>query len=370
MTRPFDRRSFLQQTAGVAAGIAATGGARSLWASAPAAAAAAPVQPSVARIGLQLYTIGDQIRLGVDQALENVAKVGYKVVEFAGYGDRTPEQIRATLDRLRMTSPSTHISLALLRNQFEAQAHAAEVLGHQYITVPSLGGAAPTSADGWKRIADEFNEIATKLKPRKIGLAFHSHREEFADVGGGKKGMDLFIAGTDPNLVTFEIDLGWARVAGENPIDWFNRYPGRVKMWHVKDILALQAAQDAQMEAFRNAAARQSQPPAAPPPPAPAPPVPTPASVPPAAPAAAPAGEGGRRGGGAGGGGRGNAAPAVTGGPVPIGAGEIDYKPIFAQWKVSGLEYFFVEQDGAANWPGGSLVAIATSYRNLVNLLS
>jgi hypothetical protein len=48
----------------------------------------------------------------------------------------------------------------------------------------------------------------------------------------------------------------------------------------------------------------------------------------------------------------------------------VDFKPIFAQWKTSGLEYFFVEQDGAANWPGGSLVAITTSYRNLTNLLS
>ena len=61
---------------------------------------------------------------------------------------------------------------------------------------------------------------------------------------------------------------------------------------------------------------------------------------------------------------------AVTGGPVPVGAGEIDFKPMFAEWKVSGLEYFFVEQDSGPTWPGGPLAAITTSYRNLVNLLT
>jgi sugar phosphate isomerase/epimerase len=313
----------------------------------PVGAAAAPVQPSVARIGLQLYTVSDQVNLDMDRTLENVARVGYKFVEFAGYGKGTPAQVRATLDRLKMTSPSTHIGLAPLRTDFEAQAHIAETLGHAYITVPSLGADMPTTADGWKKIADEFNAIATKLKARKIGLAFHSHRDEFMDVGGGKKAMDVFITGTDPNLVSFEIDLGWARVAGEDPLQWFSKYPGRFKMWHVKDILALKAAQDQQVEQFRKLAAG--------PPPTPAPP-PAPAQPLTAGPA--------------GGAGRGAATPAVTGGPVPIGAGEVDFKPIFAQWKTSGLEYFFVEQDGAANWPGGSLVAITTSYRNLTNLLS
>ncbi len=329
------RRCFLGQAAGIAAGVAAAGRT-----SLAGAVAVSPTQPSVARIGLQLYTVSDQVTQDMDRALENVARVGYKFVEFAGYGNRTPEQVRATLDRLKMTSPSTHIGMGPLRTDFEAQAHVAQTIGHEYITVPSLGNDMPTTADGWKKIADEFNTIAAKLKARKIGLAFHSHRDEFMDVGGGKKGMDVFVSGTDPSLVAFQIDLGWARVAGQNPLDWFNRYPGRFKMWHVKDILALQAAQEQQVERFRTLAA--GPPPAAPPPPA------------------SPAG--GRAGGAA--------VPAVTGGPVPIGAGEVDFKPIFAQWKTSGLEYFFVEQDGAVNWPGGSLVAIATSYRNLTNLLS
>lgn len=347
-----DRRGFLGQAAAVAAGVAAAAGAAPAWTE---AVEAAPVQPSVGRIGLQLYTIGDLVNANIDRALESVAAVGYRFVEFAGYGGRAPEQIRATLDRLKLTSPSSHISWASMKNDFDTQAHIAEVVGHQYITIPSLGNEMPTTADGWKKIADEFNAMGTKLRAKKIGLAFHSHRDEYADMGGGRKGMDIFIAGTDPNLVTFEIDLGWARVAGENPLDWFSRYAGRVKMWHVKDILALKAAQEAQQQRFKTLTAPAVPAPAPAPIAAPGAGTATPSGTPAAA--APPAG------------GRGSA-PAVTGGPVPIGAGEIDYKPIFAQWKTSGLEYFFVEQDGAANWPGGSLVAITTSYRNLVNLLS
>jgi sugar phosphate isomerase/epimerase len=337
-----NRRDFLGQ----AASVAAVGAFGSAFAPAVSAQGPGPRQPNVAGIGLQLYTVRSLVDQDIVQTLESVANVGYKVVEFAGYGKRTHAEIRSALDRLGMTAPSAHISLNVLRKDLDAQVAIAQTIGHRYITVPSLGGDMPWTADGWKKMAAEFNQIGTKLQAKKIGLAFHSHRDEFMDVGGGKKGMDIFIGETDPTLVTFEIDLGWSWVANENPVAWMKRYPGRIKMWHVKDILALKAAQDRQMEVFKN-----------PPPPVVQATQVTPRGVgpAPAAPAAsAPT----------------PPPPAVTGGPVPVGAGEIDFKPMFAEWKVSGLAYFFVEQDSGPNWPGGPLAAITTSYRNLVNLLT
>ena len=137
--------------------------------------------------------------------------------------------------------------------------------------------------------------------------------------------MDVFITETDPSLFSFQMDLGWARVANQDPVAWFRRYPGRFRMWHIKDFENLSAAQARQAEAFRN---------------------------PPAA-----------------GGGRGGGPGAQAGRPAPVGAGDIDFKPIVARWQESGLEYFFVEQDGAAQWPGGSLAAIATSYKGVRQLL-
>jgi sugar phosphate isomerase/epimerase len=349
MRRQPNRRDFLGYTGGAAAAASA------LWSAFPATATAqgsGPRQPNVAGIGLQLYTVRSLIDQDIVQTLESVARVGYKVVEFAGYGKRTHAEIRAALDRLGMTAPSAHISLNALRKDLDAQVAIAQTIGHRYITVPSLGNDMPLTADGWKKMADEFNQLGTKLQTRKIGIAFHSHRDEFMDVGGGKTGMDIFIGQTDPKLVTFEIDLGWSWVANQNPVDWMKRYPGRVKMWHVKDILALKAAQDRQIETFKELSARAT---------GAAPPVVQATQVTPPAPPGA----------GAGGAGRGAAQPAaVTGGPVPVGAGEIDFKPIFAEWKASGLEYFFVEQDSGPTWPGGPLAAITTSYRNLVNLLT
>ena len=342
MSTHLNRRDFL----GHAAGAAAMGALGSAFAPTLSAQGPGARQPNVAGIGLQLYTVRSLVDQDIVQTLESVAKVGYKVVEFAGYGKRTHAEIRAALDKLGMTAPSAHISLNVLRKELDAQVTIAQTIGHRYITVPSLGGDMPVTADGWKKMAAEFNQIGTKLQAKNIGLAFHSHRDEFMDVGGGKKGMDIFIGETDPKLVTFEIDLGWSWVANQNPVDWMKRYPGRVKMWHVKDILALKTAQDRQMEVFKN------------PPPA-APPVVQATQVTPQGVAAAPATPPATP-----------PPPAITGGPVPIGAGEIDFKPIFAEWKVSGLEYFFVEQDSGPTWPGGPLAAITTSYRNLVNLLA
>jgi sugar phosphate isomerase/epimerase len=346
METNLDRRGFLGRAAGVGGAVLAAGAVTPALAGLGGAAdAAQAMQPSVARIGLQLYTVGDQLR-NVDQMLENVARVGYKVVEFAGYGDRTPAQIRATMDRLGMTAPSTHVGLAQIRSDFDGLVGTAQTLGHKYITVPSLGGQdmPPPTEDGWKRLAATFNELGARLKARGIGLAFHNHREEFVPLPGGKVGMDVFIAETDPSLVSFEFDLGWMIVASQSPTEWFRKYPGRIKMWHVKDMLALQGMQEQQNARFRG-----TPPPAAPP-----------------AQGAAPAGQGAQGGQGA----APRPAPAVTSGPVPVGAGEINFKPIFDDWRRSGLEYFFVEQDGAANWPAGSIGAITTSYRNLVQLLT
>lgn len=301
-------------------------------------------RPTIDGIGLQLYTVGDQLRTDFEGTIEKVAQIGYKQVEFAGYANKTPEQVRALLDRLKLKAPSTHIAMDALRKDAETQMHIAEIVGHEYITIPSLGrtDAPMNTVDAWKRIAEECNNLGTKLKARGIKLAFHSHSGEFVNVGGGKTGMDVFVTETDPALFTFQMDLGWARVASQDPVAWFNKYPGRFRMWHVKDFENLKAAQERETKSLIAAASA-------------APAAPRPAGPPP--------GGGGR--------GAGGAPPAPQPGrPSPIGAGDIDFKPILAAWRTSGMQYFFVEQDGAGAWPGGSLGSAATSYQNLRKLLA
>ena len=342
----YSRRTFIRDlaafsVAGSVLASCARAGATGGGAAALQSVGASSVRPTVDGIGLQLYTVSDQLRTDFDGTIEKVAQIGYRQVEFAGYANKTPEQVRALLDRLKLKSPSTHIAMDALRKDLETQMHIAEVVGHEYITIPSLGRSETpmNTVDAWKRVADECNALGTKLKARGLKLAFHSHSGEFVDVGGGKTGMDVFVTETDPSLFTFEMDLGWARVASQDPVAWFNKYPGRFRMWHVKDFESLKIAQDRETKVLRDAA-----------------------SVAPRA-VAVPPGGGGRGAGGA------PSAPQ-PGRPSPVGAGDIDFKPIIAAWRTAGLQYFFVEQDGAAQWPVWSIASAATSYHNLRKLLS
>lgn len=313
------------------------------------------VRPAVNGIGLQLYTVADQIRADFDGTLEKVAQIGYKQVEFAGYSNKTPEQVRAVLDRLQLKSPSSHIGMDILRRDLEGQMQLAQTIGHEYITIPSLGrtDTPMNTVDAWKRIADECNTMGQKLRSRGLKLAFHSHSGEFVSVGDGKTGMDVFVSETDPSVFNFQMDLGWARVASQDPVAWFKRYPNRFRMWHVKDFNNLPLAQSREADSLRAAAAAT---------PTPAPPASAPAAGGRGAAAPGAAAPGGGRG----------AAPSgpQPGRPTAVGTGDVDFKPIFAAWKDSGMEYFFVEHDGATSWPGGSLAAAATSYTNLRQALS
>lgn len=344
------RRNFIRDVAVLTAtGSVLAGCAKSANAATGAASkrtASIAMKPTVDGIGLQLYTIGDLTRADFEGAIEKVAQIGYKQVEFAGYGNKTPEQVRAILDRLKLKSPSTHIGLDALRKDLDAQMHLAQVIGHEYITIPSLGRTETpmNTVDAWKRIAAECNTMGAKLKSNGLKLAFHSHSGEFVDVGGGKTGMDVFVSETDPSVFNFQMDLGWARVASQDPVAWFKKYPDRFVMWHIKDFESLKAAQDREAISLRNAANPAPRPPAG------------------AAPAGPPTG--GR--GGAGG----TPLAPQPGRPCPVGSGDIDFKPIIAAWKVSGMRYFFVEQDGAAQWQGGSIASITTSYQTLRKLLA
>ena len=325
---PYDRRTFLRELALLGVSASALGCATRAGMATPSSAAALRNPLTVDEIGVQLYTVGDVLRQDFAGTLKQVAAIGYKQVEFAGYFNKSAAEVRAMLDGVGLKSASTHIGMDLLRRDLQAQIEFAKVVGHEYITIPSLGRSESpmNTADAWKRVASECNEMGAKVKAAGLKLAFHSHSGEFVDVGGGKTGMDVFVAETDPALFSFQIDLGWARVANQDPVAWFRRYPGRFRMWHIKDFENLSAAQARQAESFRN----------------PSPPA------------------GGRGGGGA----------AQAGRPSPIGAGDIDFKPIFAAWRDAGLEHFFVEQDGAAQWPGGSIASIAKSYQAMRSLVT
>jgi sugar phosphate isomerase/epimerase len=217
------RRTFVGTSLG-----AALYAARPSW-------AAAPVH-KINRIGLQLYTVRGVLEKDFDGTIAKVAETGYKEVEFADHFGHSAKDIRALIDKSGLTAPSGHYSYDLVENKWPETLEAAQVIGHKYIVCPWID-EKQRNADGWKRTAELFNKAGEASKKAGIQFAYHNHSFEFSPVEGldGKLAYDYLLTATDPNLVKMEMDLCWISVAGKDPLDYFNKYPGRFPMVHVKD---------------------------------------------------------------------------------------------------------------------------------------
>ena len=185
-------------------------------------------------IGLQLYTVRDQMAKDFDGTIAKVAATGYKEAEFAGYFKRTPQQVKTVLERNRLVAPSAHIPIEDLRAKLPQVIEAAHVIGHEYIVNPWINKEDRGSLDDWKKLAAFFNETGRKVKEAGLQFAHHNHDFEFKPTEG-QVPYDLLLKETDPNLVKLEMDLYWITAAGQDPLKYFNEYPGRYPMLHVKD---------------------------------------------------------------------------------------------------------------------------------------
>jgi sugar phosphate isomerase/epimerase len=188
------------------------------------------------RVGLQLFTVRDLMKQDFDGTVAGVAQIGYKEVEFAGDSGRSPQEARAALDKNGLTSPSAHSPLEALEKNLAATIDAAHVIGQTFIVCPYID-AGMHNADGWKRLAETFNRTGEATQKAGIQFAYHNHSFEFAktDGLGGKLPYDFLLTETDPKLVKMEMDLCWMTVGGQDPVAYFNKYPGRFPLVHVKD---------------------------------------------------------------------------------------------------------------------------------------
>ncbi|PYO09834.1 MAG: sugar phosphate isomerase/epimerase [Gemmatimonadetes bacterium] len=186
------------------------------------------------RIGLQLYTVRDLMKTDLPGTLSKVAAIGYKEVEFAGYFGRTPVQIRELLRRDGLSSPSTHLPFESLESGWQKQLDDAKGIGHHWATIAWIPEDKRKTLDDWKRHADSFNKAGAQAKAAGMRFAYHNHDFELRSVDG-QRPLDILLTSTDPSLVDFEMDLYWVKFGGGDPLDFFNRYPKRFAMVHVKD---------------------------------------------------------------------------------------------------------------------------------------
>jgi len=208
--------------------------------------AAAPLKP-VSPIGVQLYTVRDAMKSDFEGTIAKVASIGYKEVEFAGYFDHPPKDIRAILDKNGLTAPSCHVPYSTVEKSWAEALDAAHVIGHKLIVNPWIEPEQRNSDDGWKRAAELFNKAGEAAHKAGIQFAYHNHTFEFQPAKSldGKLPYDYLLKQCDKNLVKMELDLCWISVAGKDPIKYFNENPGRFPAVHVKDIKQLPSPEDA-----------------------------------------------------------------------------------------------------------------------------
>ena len=205
-------------------------------------------KPAKKNIGLQLYSIRDSIMRDVPGAMAKVGKMGYTFVEPAGYGDgkfynMEPSAFKALCEENGLPVISSHTGQVLpdsanwekVMTWWDKCIAAHAAVGVKYIVQPFMGGEAYRSLDTLKRYCNYFNLIGDKCNAKGIRFGYHNHDKEFSTQLEGQTIYDFMLGNTEPSKVMFEMDLYWTVVGGANPVDYFNKYPGRFELWHIKD---------------------------------------------------------------------------------------------------------------------------------------
>jgi sugar phosphate isomerase/epimerase len=267
-----------------------------------------PAEPhKIEKVGAQLYTVREMMKTDVPGTIAKVAAIGIKELEFAGYFDHSPKEIREMLDKDGVTAPSCHVSYDILQNHLPEQIDAAHQIGHTFIVCPMIDPKVRQSADDWKKVIELFNKTGDTCKKAGIQFAYHNHWWEFEPdkALGGKFAYDYIQESTDKNLVKFEMDLCWISVAGQDPVAYFKRYPGRFPLVHVKDMKVLPKVAPDQLAALNGKDLMKEM--------------------------------------------------------TSVGDGVIDWKRIFANSELGGIQHYIIEHD----FPQDALASLTASYKYL-----
>jgi sugar phosphate isomerase/epimerase len=200
-------------------------------------AATAFAQSKNVPIGIELYSVRDELKKDLDGTVRGIAKMGYQVVEFySPYFEWTPErakEIRKLMDDLGIKCLSTHNSPRAIGPDNLAKAiDLNKTIGSKYIIIaspPKVSGE-----DGWKGFAAELATASEKLRGQGMATGFHNHQSEWRPIEGGKRPMDILAANT-PKEVVLQLDAGTAVEVGIDTVAWIKSNPGRIKSIHLKD---------------------------------------------------------------------------------------------------------------------------------------
>ena len=188
----------------------------------------------IPQITVQLYSIREQLNQNFKGALEEIANIGFKNVEFAGYHGLNTVEVSNILDELKLKSPSCHSGLPIGENKNKLLDDFL-ALGHKYVYTgcpPDFNKNFKT-IDGIKATAELYCEAAEFLKPHGISIGYHNHDWDLIDIEG-TPGYKIFLDNT-PDSVLYEADIFWVACAGLDEVSFVKEIASRGKVLHLKD---------------------------------------------------------------------------------------------------------------------------------------
>lgn len=189
----------------------------------------------LSKIGLQLYTVRRDLEKNFEGTLRAAAALGIAEVEFAGYFGQKPERIKTLLKELKLAAPSAHIDTATLRAGLAQAIEDARTIGHRYLVLGWLPPDERKSLDDYKRLVELLDKAGEECRQAGLQLAYHNHDFEFKTLEN-RIPYDLILSETDARNVKLEMDLYWISKAGSDPLPYFEKYPKRFPLVHVKDM--------------------------------------------------------------------------------------------------------------------------------------
>jgi sugar phosphate isomerase/epimerase len=251
-------------------------------------------------VGLQLYTLRDQLEKDVAGTIQQVAKIGYRDVEIYSLYGKSPAEFKKILTDNGITASSGHYLLKDVKGDWQKHVEDAKTLDLKYMVNAILQPEERKSFDDFKQLVEVFTKAAETTQKAGIQFCYHNHNFEFKKYGN-TTAYDYLLNTLDPKLVKFEMDCFWVTHAGQDPVAYFNKYPGRFPLLHIKDMKDKPAPShelDAKMGLF-----------------------------------------------------------------APVGKGTIDWKRIFAAAPKGGMQHYYVEQDYCEK-PPLEAVKISYDYLN------
>ena len=186
-------------------------------------------------VGLQLYSLREQLKKDVPGTLAKVPPLGIREVEAAGLWGQTAAEHRGALDKAGLRCQASHMGLDRLRDDLAGAFKEAKTLGATWVVCPWIPHQKVFTRDDAGKAAELFNKVGKAGQGEGLKFAYHCHGYEFLPSDEGTL-FDTLAGATDPALVAFELDVFWVKAGGADPAKLVEKYKGRVPLLHLKDM--------------------------------------------------------------------------------------------------------------------------------------